>query len=93
LFVAARDLSAIVLVLDLKAQIVLSAGEEEIAARMIGASETLQAQTGALITDMEINKYPALQRLSADTRPEIIRALAEGRAMSADEAMALAVSS
>ena len=91
-FARARDVSAMVLILDMKAQIIIALGEEVTAARLVGAAQTLKAQTGSNIGDVEMNKYESVEKLLTETRPAIVEALAEGQAMTPDEAIDLALS-
>jgi tetratricopeptide (TPR) repeat protein len=91
-FARARDVSAMVLILELKARIIIAVGEEVTAARLVGAAQTLKAQTGASIGDVEMNKYESVEKLLTDTRPAIVEAIAQGQAMTPDEAIDLALS-
>ena len=79
LFVEARDLSAVVLILYLKAVLLMEEGDEIMAARLVGAVDTLKAQTGAGIADIEINQYELVSRIRHDPRPEIKEELDIGR--------------
>ncbi len=92
LFVAARDLSAIVLVLYLKTAVLVAEGSDREAAPLLGALETLKLRTGATIADVEQNQYEPVRMLMRDPRDDIQSAIARGRRMGVDEALALASS-
>lgn len=91
-FVEARDLSAVVLILHLKAALLVEEGAESMAARLIGAVDTLKQQTGAGIADIEINQYEAVNRIRRDPRTEIKQEIDNGRRLDLTEVLELALS-
>jgi tetratricopeptide (TPR) repeat protein len=76
------------------AMLALDEGVPERAARLFGAAEDLRAQAHASLTAFERAEYEAaLARLRAALEPEALeRAWAEGRALTLDQAIALALS-
>jgi tetratricopeptide (TPR) repeat protein len=92
LFVAARDLSAIVLVLYLETAVLVAEGRDHEAAPLLGALETLKLRTGATIADVEQNQYEPVRELMRDHRDDIQAEIARGRRMGVDEALAIASS-
>jgi hypothetical protein len=64
-------------------------GKEEQGAQLHGAVEMRRTRTGADIANAEPNTFDLVIALDNDTRPEIQAAIARGRGMSVDEAMAI----
>lgn len=91
-FVDARDLSAIVLILYLKASLLVEEGDELTASKLVGAVDMLKEQTGAGIADIEINQYELVNRMRSDTRPEIRREWNAGRELDLTEVLELTLS-
>lgn len=91
-FVEARDLSAVVLILYLKSALLVDEGDEIMAARLVGAVDTLKEQTGSGIADIEINQYQLVNRLRHDPRPEITQELNKGRQLDLTEVVELTLS-
>ncbi len=92
LFIDAGDISAFVLVVYAKAGILEVEGNSVTAARLLGALEVLVKQSGAGIGEVEANRYGSLLRLRESTDPLIQKALEEGRRLSTDEVIELAIS-
>ena len=92
LFVAARDLSAIVLLLYLKTAVLVAEGHDLEAAPLLGAVEALKRRTGATIADFDLNQYELVRQLLQDPDPDIRAAIDSGRRMGVDEALAIASS-
>jgi predicted ATPase/class 3 adenylate cyclase len=92
LFIDAGDISAFVLVVYAKAGILEVEGNSETAARLLGALEVLVKQSGAGIGEVEANRYGSLLKLRESTDPTIQEALANGRRLSTDEVIELAIS-
>ncbi len=71
----------------------IESGKEEQGAQLYGAVEMLRTRTDADIANADANSYDPVIALDNETRPEIQAAIARGRGMSVDEAMAITFSS
>jgi predicted ATPase/class 3 adenylate cyclase len=86
-FVAVRDTSALVLVLETLAAVAVQLSDRIEAARLHGAADGLRAETGVQIQEIDINRYKELDDIT-DSKDEVIQAAyAEGLQMSLDEAI------
>ena len=81
-----------VLVLYLKSAVLIVEGNDEAAAPLLGALETLKVRTGAALTDVEQDQYEPVRTLIRDARDDIQSAIAAGRRMGVDQALAIASS-
>lgn len=60
IFARVRDLSALVLILEVLATLCVVDGERELGAYFTGATTRLSTDTGAAIVDVEVNRYPEM---------------------------------
>jgi predicted ATPase/class 3 adenylate cyclase len=91
LFVDAGDVSALTLVMYVKAGIIEAEGDETTAAYLLGAIEVLIDLYGAGLGEVEENQYGPLLALKRSDKPEIVDALAKGRSLSEDEVIELSI--
>lgn len=91
-FAGSEDLSAAVLILQIKSYILSLGGDDVAGAMALGAAMGLKRETGLGITDVEANQHERGAELLADTRPEVKQALEAGMNLTVGEALALAES-
>lgn len=91
LFVEADDISALTLVIYVKAAVLAAEGDEITALRLIGALDNIVRTTGLGIGQLEVNRYDDIRRLIATEDPAQIAILEEGRALSSDEVVELVI--
>ena len=92
MFVELRDTSGYALGLHAMARLEWTEGRRESAARLSGASEHLEAMTGARLRGWTTELWTAdydLEKMRAD--PQLSRAWDEGEAMDADAAVEMAL--
>jgi tetratricopeptide (TPR) repeat protein len=92
IFADSGDLSAAVLILQIKSYILSLGGDDVSAAKALGAAEGIKKETGLKIGDIEANQHERGGKLLADTRQDVRRALETGRNLTLGEALALAES-
>jgi predicted ATPase/class 3 adenylate cyclase len=91
LFAPAGDVSALVIHLADFAMLALLDGDVEREVRLVGAVRRLKQLTGTDIVDHPVNEIPALEETLVRLGPEADRLLAEGAAMTDDEAVRYAL--
>lgn len=85
IFGAARDMSALALILDVSAMMMVAGGESALAGFFIGASHRLKADTGVAISDVDVNQYPEVNEFLETMDGEDRAGYEEGYNASLDE--------
>ena len=93
LFLEADDVSALTLVMYVKSGVCLAEGDSITAARLSGAVESITRATGVGIGEVPANQYLAVTELRSSDDPQIQAGIAEGRQLSIEEAIELAIES
>ena len=90
IFAAVLDVSALTLILEMYALVLVKEGDGLRAAQLAGAAHRLKADTGVGIGDVSFNQYPELNEFlnAADEKTE--EAYQEGHRLSVEDAIALA---